>query len=465
MISVDFETVAQLAAGRGLNTVLEGFALAALSWTTLKVFRASSSMTRFAVWFSTLLVIAGLPFLSFGGPPRLPSRSHMPELTLRSGWAMGIFLAWAVIASALLLRLVVSLVHLYRVRRASREVDSGWIADWAEVAGKFAGRPVKLLVSDEVRVPAAFGFFHPAVVIPRWALSDLSPDERKVIVLHELAHLRRWDDWTNLLQQILKALFFFHPAVWWLDGRLAFEREIACDDLVLERTSSARAYAASLVSVAEKVVAERMRMGRALELAQSALGRMGEVSARIMRILDGRRPSHRGWRPAVAMIGTLAVVTVGAMPYAPELVSFNKKLVSSDKKAEPAFSAESRGVSSTQVVPATLRWSQTDRTVPMRITALRASTRSRGKDAGFARGSGLSSPLVVSAKAMVNRVNPTAKVVMTKADDETRPAETLVVFRSAEIDRSGTPVWTLAMWRVTRGDGQMVQELIVMNSI
>jgi hypothetical protein len=317
---------------------------------------------------------------------------------------------------------------------------------------------VKLLVSDKVQVPVALGFFHPAVVIPRWALSDLSPDERKVIVLHELAHLRRWDDWTNLLQQVLKALFFFHPAVWWLDSRLALEREIACDDLVLEQASSARAYAASLVSVAEKVVAERLRMGRALELAQSALGRMREVSARIMRILDHRPPSHRGWRPAAAMIGTMALVTVGAMPYAPELVSF-------DKKAEPAFSAESSGVSSAQVVPAALRWSGGDSTstVPMRTTARRTVTRSRGKDLRFARGSG--SPLVVPAKAMMSRVNPKPKVLMAKADQPTKPAATLVVFRSAAVDRSGAPVWTLSVWRVTRPDGQTVQELIVMNSI
>ncbi|MBO0911444.1 MAG: M56 family metallopeptidase, partial [Acidobacteria bacterium] len=293
---------------------------------------------------------------------------------------------------------------------------------------------------------------------PRWVLSDLSPDEQKAIVLHELAHLERWDDWTNLLQQVLKALFFFHPAVWWIDSRLALEREMACDDLVLEQTSNARVYAASLVSVAEKVVAERMRMGRALELAQSALGRMREISARIMRILDNRPPSRRGWTPAAAMIGTLAMATAGAMPYAPELVSF-------DRKAEPEFSAESRGVSSAQVLPAALTWSRTESTVPMRTIARRASTRSTGKNARSRKGSGLGSPSVFRANATLDRVNPKPKVVMTKAEDETKPAETLLVFRSAGVDRSGMPVWSLSVWRVTRPDGQTVHELIVMNSI
>ncbi|MBO0912644.1 MAG: hypothetical protein J2P13_12705, partial [Acidobacteria bacterium] len=176
MMLVDFETVAHIAAGRGLNTFIEGFALSALSWTTLRVFGRSSSMTRFAVWFSTLLVIAGLPFLSLGGPTRLvSSHGHLPELTLSSGWATGIFLAWAAIALALLVRLGFSLMHIYRVRRASREVDPGSVPAWPELRRQFTGRSWKLVVSDEVRVPAALGFFRPAVVIPRWVLSDLSP--------------------------------------------------------------------------------------------------------------------------------------------------------------------------------------------------------------------------------------------------------------------------------------------------
>jgi hypothetical protein len=66
---------------------------------------------------------------------------------------------------------------------------------------------------------------------------------------------------------------------------------------------------------------------------------------------------------------------------------------------------------------------------------------------------------------MMSRVNPKPKVLMAKADQPTKPAATLVVFRSAAVDRSGAPVWTLSVWRLTRPDGQTVQELIVMNSI
>ena len=149
-----------------------------------------------------------------------------------------------------LIRLGFSLWHVYRLRRECREIDGASLASSAEAALAEVlqqvprMRRVKLLVSDEVRVPTALGFFRPAVVLPAWALRDLSADELRVIVLHELAHLRRWDDWTNLAQKFVKALFFFHPAVWWIDSRLALEREeIACDDMVLEQTANARTYA------------------------------------------------------------------------------------------------------------------------------------------------------------------------------------------------------------------------------
>jgi hypothetical protein len=341
------------------------------------------------------------------------------------------------------------------------------------VAEQFSSRQVELLVSDDVRVPTALGFFRPAVVIPSWALRDLSADELKVIVLHELAHLRRRDDWTNLAQQVVKALFFFHPAVWWIDGRLALEREIACDDLVLEQTSSARAYAASLVSVAEKVVAEKMRMGRALALAQSALGRVREVSARITRILDGRPRSNRGWRPAVAMIGTLAVVTIGGMPYAPELVSFQGK-------TEPTFSAGASGAGSAPVIPASLRWSGSVRDANQRSRAgmetrpytsrrsEQVSRRVEDRSAALrtsAQHARTESPTVIQAKASIRPKDQKPQVVMAKAAEQIKPAETLLLFRSTQIDETGTPVWSLSVWRMTTPSGQTVQEMIVTNSI
>jgi Zn-dependent protease with chaperone function len=169
-----------------------------------------------------------------------------------------------------------------------------------------------------VRVPTAIGFFKPLVVIPSWALHELSTSELNSILIHELAHLRRRDDWTNLAQQILKALFFFHPAVWWIQNQLTLEREMACDDAVLAETTNPRGYAQCLVSVAEKSF-----MRRGVALAQAIVNRMRQTSLRVSRILDVNRcGATRVWKPALYSVATFFVVCLVSLPHAPELVAF-----------------------------------------------------------------------------------------------------------------------------------------------
>lgn len=454
MMALDLQSIAQIVASRGLNTLFEGLALAGLSWGVLRVFGTRSSMTRFAVWFATLLVIAGLPLLSRTTSPLLAPESHIPELTLSGNWGAGLFAAWALIASVLLVRLGLSLRHVSALRRDCREIDATSYPALMEVADSLAAqqsRKIKLLVSEDVRVPTALGFFRPAVVLPSWSLRDLSPDELKVIVLHELAHLRRWDDWTNLAQKFVKALFFFHPAVWWIDSRLALERELACDDMVLEQAANGRAYAASLVSIAEKMVAEKMRMGRPLALAQSALGRVKEVSHRVAQILDTKRErTNLGWRPALAMIGMLAVITVTGMPYAPELISFQNK-------TQPEILAASENITSLPIKATPLVFKEpvnrTQKSVA-RNAARNFQARSRTD--------------VIPAKATLHKKNRTPKLMMAKASSDRRaPSDTLLVWHSSQFDERNSTVWMLTVWRVrsASGEPQMIQETIVMNSL
>src|SRR5256714_10227868 len=123
MMALEIQSVAQIVAGRGLNTLLEGLILAGLSWGALRVVGARSSMTRFAVWFSTLLAIAGMPLMSFSSTSS--AHLHAPGLTLSGAWATGLFVTSAVIASVLLVRLGFSLWHAYRLRRARWSGSAG----------------------------------------------------------------------------------------------------------------------------------------------------------------------------------------------------------------------------------------------------------------------------------------------------------------------------------------------------
>ena len=175
-----------------------------------------------------------------------------------------------------------------------------------------------------MHVPTAIGLVKPAVVIPEWVLRELSAEELNQIVLHEVAHLRRWDDWTNLAQKVVKALFFFHPAVWWIERQVSLEREMACDDAVVEATASPRAYAECLAHLAEKTL-----IRRSVALAQAALGRIRQTSLRVAQILDVNRSAHRplgsgrAWKAAVGLVGAFALVCVVGISRAPRLIAFS----------------------------------------------------------------------------------------------------------------------------------------------
>jgi hypothetical protein len=138
-------------------------------------------------------------------------------------------------------------------------------------------------------------------------------------LLHEYAHLRRGDDWTNLIQKIVRALFFFHPAVWWIENRLSVEREMACDDAVLAETANPHGYATCLISLLEKNLAHR-----GLAMAQAAVHRAREASLRLAQILSKNRPAAtKIWTPAVGIVGIFSAICLAALPHAPQLVAFD----------------------------------------------------------------------------------------------------------------------------------------------
>jgi Zn-dependent protease with chaperone function len=179
-------------------------------------------------------------------------------------------------------------------------------------------RSVELRVSKRLEVPTAIGFFKPAIVLPEWLLEETPAEELKYIILHELEHLRRRDDWTNLAQQIVKALLFFVPSVWWIERRLALDREMACDDAVLAHSGTPHGYAECLARVAE-----RSFLRRQLALAQAAVSRLRQLTVRVAKILDPNRPQpSRMWRPAVPAVVVVAGLCVFTASQGPELIGF-----------------------------------------------------------------------------------------------------------------------------------------------
>jgi beta-lactamase regulating signal transducer with metallopeptidase domain len=326
---LDLHAIAQMSALRIVDCLVEGTLITIFAILLLGVARRQSSATRFATWFAVLVAIAVLPLLGGLAWSHLSQRTGIPAATLSKSvitlpvsWTLYLFAAWAAVALWSLLGVGRSVWHLHALRASCVPVDRELLdAQLQETLGRNQSpRAVALCTSDRVQVPTAIGLVSPAVVIPGWLMQELSPDELNQILLHELAHLRRWDDWTNLTQKVVKALFFFHPAIWWIEKRVSLEREMACDDAVLAETVSPRAYAECLAHLAEKTLIQRR-----VALAQAALGRIRQTSLRVAQILDVNRPTGtgRGWKPAVSLVAAFALVCVLGISRAPKLIAFN----------------------------------------------------------------------------------------------------------------------------------------------
>jgi beta-lactamase regulating signal transducer with metallopeptidase domain len=427
--------IVQLASERMINCVVEGIVIALLASILLWLTTCRSSTTRFLVWFSSLLTIAGLSLAActeMGNGSIVSAAAH---LTLPASWMVYALALWAGIASLGIMRILFGLWGVRSLRRQCtelRDIDPPTARSLQEFS---SARQVRLCVSDQLRVPAAIGYFRPAVLIPRWAISDLSPADLHAIVLHELGHLRRWDDWTNLAQKVLRAVLFFHPAVWWLDSQLSLEREIACDDLVLAETSDARAYAECLVSIAEKSV---LRAG--LALAVAAVGRVRQTAVRLARILDKHRLTEtRVSRAVLAIASTLGIAALAVLPHIPTMVVFQENSHQSVSAISAQDSSGHDGVDFSYI-PAQLTQAASHRrqafAVPAVIKTPVASSRSLHSRAKVFR--------------TAHKRSATTKPWMVRTSVENRRQSVaptlLLVVQTEQYDATGMSEWNITVW-------------------
>ncbi|MGA9526747.1 MAG: M56 family metallopeptidase [Terriglobales bacterium] len=330
MILPHLQPLAQTAIERAFNSLPEGLLIALCAWALLRVLPKQNSRTRFGVWFVALLAVVGSPlaggFLHSSLTPAAV-RSATAPINLPAHWAAFFFITWLLIACAMTARLIVGLVRLRQLRQSCvalnpDDLDPSLRSLVAELNAprSFHSRPVSLSISSQIRVPAAIGLWNPTIALPSWALRDLSPSDLGIVLRHEFAHLRHWDDWTNLIQKLFRILFFFHPAVWWIENRLSLEREMACDDVVIAQTANPAGYASCLVSLLERSLA-----GRGWTMAQAIVHRAREASTRIAQILDNNRPAAtRISKPALGLAGAFTILCLVMLPNTPQVISFEQ---------------------------------------------------------------------------------------------------------------------------------------------
>ncbi|HXM36080.1 MAG TPA: M56 family metallopeptidase, partial [Pyrinomonadaceae bacterium] len=320
-------------------------------------------------------------------------------------------------------------------------------------------RSITIATSEYVRVPAAIGFWKRTIVLPAWALRELPAQDLNVILLHEFAHLRRWDDWTNLIQKIVRALFFFHPAVWWIEKHISVEREMACDDAVLAETANPHGYATCLVSLLEKSLAHRLAhrlTDKRWSMAQAAVHRAREAALRLAQILDKNRPvATRVWKPALGMVGAFSAVCLALLPHAPQFVAFDRSALASH--SDLVYSAAVSRSSSLSLWPSL----PTAAVVPAALQTRKSSslgTTGRGRTAKVVHARVHEDSVVANQldsapvdAAPSNAVPPRERVVeaSASADQETMPEfRTLIFIEATQYGNSDSAVWRVQVWRV-----------------
>lgn len=171
-------------------------------------------------------------------------------------------------------------------------------------------RRVVLLQSERVTTPAAWGIFHPVVVVPT-AADEWNNVQRHAVLLHELAHVERWDCLTHVLAELACAVYWFNPLAWWAKHMLNTERERACDDRVLGQGTRPSSYAEQLMTVAYSYRGRHRQPAGSLPMAKPS-----QLEDRVRRILDGalrrgvntRSTSVRwGWITACFVVSIAAV--------------------------------------------------------------------------------------------------------------------------------------------------------------
>ena len=442
MTTSAWQLVAQLGAERILNSIPEGLLILAFAWMLLRVVGRQNSGTRFAVWFSALLAVAALPFV-----PALAIRGAVTQavgagITLPGSWSVAFLAGWALIAACAATRLAIGLWKLRGLRRNCVTLAMSALHPvLRETVEQFkTARPVAICSSPEVRVPTVIGFFTPVILIPEWALRELSAEELKVILLHELAHLRRWDDWTNLAQKLVRTIFFFHPAVWWIEQRLSLEREMACDDVVVAETRNPRAYAECLVALAERSFGRR-----AMAMAQAAISHARQTSLRLAQILDVNRPDATGiFKPALAVVAAFTALCFVVLPYAPRLVTFQ------DAATSTLASASAQTMASAETMP---RLPQAA-VVPVmaQIVNNPASRETRHSTPAPTVGRSLRLTQLAAARQQQIQERP-ALLVRATAKQAVPVRQFLVVMQVTQYDERGAAVMRFCVWQLTFAPG------------
>lgn len=304
-------------AGAALELLVRATFLIGGAWAAAAALRAAglSAAARHIAWLLGIAALLALPLIWWLAPslslPILPeagsaaatappgSAAAPSASPLPSRWIGLLLLAWALVAAFLLLRIAVARRVLARLWRQSESAPD---ALWGDLLSSLSlemllSRPVELRIAKGPAMPMTWGTLAPRILLPAEARS-WSNGRRRLVLLHELAHVARRDSLSRSIASLACALYWFHPGAWFAARRMFLEQEHAADDRVLAAGGCPGAYARSLLHIATPAD-DGLRPAHAAGMAG-----MYELERRLVSIIN---PAPRG-RPTRAFLSSSALL-------------------------------------------------------------------------------------------------------------------------------------------------------------
>jgi beta-lactamase regulating signal transducer with metallopeptidase domain len=294
-----------------LTWLWQGTALALAVSAAFQWLPRAHASARYQIWWGALIALA---WLGWSGMPRheLPPSQHSSGYadTAVAFWVdpfatpvlQAVVGVWLIIACIKLARILPAIHSLHALKDGCRPLPDSLqdrLPLWRSV--RSTGRCARLVVSNRLSNAAVLGFQRPSIALPSSLVETLTLEDLDQIVLHEHAHIQRWDDWSRLLQTLVESTLWIHPATHWISRGINLEREVACDESVVARTGDAIRYARCLSRAAERQAAGTFTFAPGFSRKKRDLFR------RVDRVLSGQRTHTRAFSAATVSIGVFAI--------------------------------------------------------------------------------------------------------------------------------------------------------------
>jgi D-alanyl-D-alanine endopeptidase (penicillin-binding protein 7) len=298
-----------------VHSIWQGLALHAGAW--LVTARVRSAPQRYVLlcaaqlgllagFVATLLrelgaAPAGLAVAARGAP----AAAWFPGLVLASVsvWGLGLTLMTA--------RLACAFHGVSRLRRSASPLLA-WQPAVERAAARLGIRRPVTLGEAAVDSPLTLGWLKPVLLLPIGWAAQLPPHVVEAALLHELVHVKRHDYLINIAQHVVETLFFFHPSVWWISRQVRAQRELSCDQAVVDSHLDPLEYASALLAMEVQRAQSPLTPGSRLSLAAVR----GELGLRVQHVLSRREPSpaapRRGLGAAFMALSLAAAAGLGA---------------------------------------------------------------------------------------------------------------------------------------------------------